>query len=72
MRFATAQGFHTAEQFYQYLKDAFDVLYVEVRRPPNDVCRLALPSDRQASRFRQFNNFSTMCWLTTGSGSASN
>jgi allantoinase len=29
MRFATPQGFHTAEQFYTYLKDAFDVLYEE-------------------------------------------
>lgn len=29
MRFATPQGFHTAEQFFQYLKDAFDVLYAE-------------------------------------------
>jgi len=29
MRFATAQGFNTAEQFYQYLKDSFDVLYAE-------------------------------------------
>jgi peptidoglycan/xylan/chitin deacetylase (PgdA/CDA1 family) len=29
MRFATAQGFHTANQFYHYLKDAFDTLYSE-------------------------------------------
>ncbi len=29
MRFATAQGFNTGEQFFQYLKDAFDVLYAE-------------------------------------------
>jgi putative urate catabolism protein len=29
MRFATAQGFNTGEQFYQYLKDSFDVLYTE-------------------------------------------
>jgi putative urate catabolism protein len=29
MRFATAQGFHTGEQFFTYLKDAFDVLYAE-------------------------------------------
>ena len=34
MRFATAQGFHTAEQFYQYLKDAFDVLYSEGETAP--------------------------------------
>ncbi|MEP7181269.1 MAG: allantoinase PuuE [Betaproteobacteria bacterium] len=29
MRFATPQGFSTGEQFYTYLKDAFDVLYAE-------------------------------------------
>ena len=29
MRFATAPGYTTGEQFYQYLKDAFDVLYAE-------------------------------------------
>jgi putative urate catabolism protein len=29
MRFATAQGFNSGEQFYAYLKDAFDVLYAE-------------------------------------------
>ncbi len=34
MRFATAQGFNTSEQFYQYLKDSFDVLYAEGVRTP--------------------------------------
>ena len=29
MRFATPQGFNCGEQFYQYLKDSFDVLYAE-------------------------------------------
>ncbi len=29
MRFATPQGFNTAEQFFTYLRDAFDVLYAE-------------------------------------------
>jgi putative urate catabolism protein len=29
MRFATAQGFNSAEQFFTYLKDAFDSLYAE-------------------------------------------
>ena len=29
MRFATAQGFNSGEQFFAYLKDAFDVLYAE-------------------------------------------
>jgi peptidoglycan/xylan/chitin deacetylase (PgdA/CDA1 family) len=29
MRFATPQGFNTAEQFFTYLRDSFDVLYAE-------------------------------------------
>lgn len=29
MRFATAQGFNTAAQFFDYLRDSFDVLYAE-------------------------------------------
>ncbi len=29
MRFAAAQGFNTGTQFFDYLKDAFDVLYAE-------------------------------------------
>lgn len=29
MRFATAQGFNSGDQFFAYLKDAFDVLYRE-------------------------------------------
>ena len=29
MRFATPQGFNSGEQFFQYLKDSFDVLYQE-------------------------------------------
>jgi putative urate catabolism protein len=29
MRFATAQGFNSGEQYFQYLKDTFDVLYAE-------------------------------------------
>ncbi len=29
MRFATAQGFNTGEQFFTYLKDSFDILYEE-------------------------------------------
>lgn len=34
MRFATPQGFNNAEVFYQYLKDAFDVLYEEGETQP--------------------------------------
>src|SRR5277367_1029570 len=29
MRFVTAQGFNTGDQFYAYLKDSFDTLYAE-------------------------------------------
>ena len=34
MRFATPQGFNTAEQFFGYLRDAFDVLYEEGAETP--------------------------------------
>lgn len=34
MRFATPQGFNSGEQFFQYLKDAFDVLYDEGETAP--------------------------------------
>jgi putative urate catabolism protein len=34
MRFATAQGFHTGDQFAAYLIDAFDTLYEEGARAP--------------------------------------
>ena len=34
MRFATAQGFHTGDQFASYLIDAFDTLYAEGATSP--------------------------------------
>lgn len=34
MRFASAQGFNSGEQFFQYLRDAFDVLYAEGAEQP--------------------------------------
>jgi allantoinase len=34
MRFATAQGFHSGDQFAAYLIDAFDTLYAEGKRTP--------------------------------------
>ena len=34
MRFATAQGFHTGDQFAAYLIDAFDTLYQEGTTAP--------------------------------------
>jgi len=46
MRFATAQGFNSGEQFFAYLKDTFDVLYREGASLPRMMsvglhCRLA-------------------------------
>eukprot|EP00903_Cladosiphon_okamuranus_P004431 g4429.t1 len=34
MRFASPQGFNSGDQFYSYLKDAFDVLYEEGGKTP--------------------------------------
>lgn len=34
MRFATAQGFNTADHFFTYLRDSFDVLYAEGAESP--------------------------------------
>lgn len=46
MRFATPQGFHTAEQFFTYLRDTFDYLYAEGAHTPKMMsvglhCRIA-------------------------------
>lgn len=46
MRFATAQGFNSGRQFFEYLKDTFDVLYAEGEKSPKMMsvglhCRLA-------------------------------
>jgi len=58
MRFATAQGFNSGEQFYQYLKDSFDVLYSEGEHTPKMMsvglhCRLA----GRPGRFRALQRF---------------
>ncbi|BBI63856.1 hypothetical protein HSBAA_51620 [Vreelandella sulfidaeris] len=34
MRFAAPQGFNTADHFFTYLRDAFDVLYAEGEEAP--------------------------------------
>ena len=54
MRFATAQGFNSGDQFLAYLKDAFDVLYEEGARTPRMMsvglhCRLVGRPGRLAS-----------------------
>jgi putative urate catabolism protein len=58
MRFATAQGFNSGEQFFQYLKDSFDVLYAEGEASPKMLsiglhCRLA----GRPGRFRALQRF---------------
>ncbi|MEM7778302.1 MAG: allantoinase PuuE [Pseudomonadota bacterium] len=55
MRFATAQGFNSGEQFYAYLKDSFDVLLAEGRAGAPKMmsvglhCRLAGRPGRSAA-----------------------
>jgi len=54
MRFASAQGFNSGEQFYTYLKDTFDTLYREGDTAPKMMsvglhCRLAGRPGRLAS-----------------------
>ena len=58
MRFATAQGFNSGEQFYQYLCDSFDVLYAEGEQAPKMMsiglhCRLV----GRPGRFRALQRF---------------
>ena len=54
MRFATAQGFNSGDQFYAYLKDSFDLLYAEGAASPKMMsvglhCRLAGRPGRAAA-----------------------
>jgi putative urate catabolism protein len=58
MRFATAQGFNTGEQFFHYLRDSFDVLYAEGDEAPKMMsiglhCRLV----GRPGRFRALQRF---------------
>lgn len=58
MRFATAQGFNSGVQFYQYLRDSFDVLYAEGEVAPKMMsvglhCRLV----GRPGRFRALQRF---------------
>jgi peptidoglycan/xylan/chitin deacetylase (PgdA/CDA1 family) len=58
MRFATPQGFNTAEQFFTYLRDSFDVLYAEGAERPKMMsvgmhCRLV----GRPGRFRGLQRF---------------
>jgi putative urate catabolism protein len=69
MRFATPQGFNTGEQFYAYLKDAFDTLYAEGRRTPRMMsiglhCRLVGRPGRSAAleRFLRYATRKPKVW----------
>lgn len=58
MRFATTQGFNSGEQFYEYLRDSFDVLYAEGADTPKMMsvglhCRLV----GRPGRFRALQRF---------------
>ncbi|MEM8715972.1 MAG: allantoinase PuuE [Cyanobacteria bacterium P01_G01_bin.4] len=57
MRFASAQGFNSGDQFFAYLRDAFDILYSEGMTSPRMMsvglhCRLAGRPGRTASLAR--------------------
>jgi len=57
MRFATAQGFNSATQFFDYMKDTFDTLYAEGKETPRMMsvglhCRLAGRPGRAAAVVR--------------------
>ena len=57
MRFATTQGFNSGEQFFAYLRDTFDVLYVEGQDKPRMMsvglhCRLVGRPGRAAALAR--------------------
>src|SRR5579863_10095875 len=61
MRFATAQGFNSGDQFFAYLRDTFDVLYREGEAGPRMMsvglhCRLAARPGRTAALERFLDN----------------
>ena len=70
MRFAAAQGFNSGDQFFAYLKDAFDVLYAEGKTAPKMLsiglhCRLIGRPGRFASlaRFLAYAQSHTNVWF---------
>lgn len=68
MRFATAQGFNSGQQFFEYLKDSFDVLYAEGSRMMSIGlhCRLAGRPGRAAAlaRFLDYIAATDGVWIT--------
>ena len=73
MRFATAQGFNSGDQFFAYLKDSFDTLYAEgVAGKPKMMsvglhCRLVGRPGRAAAlqRFIDYVKSHNRVWLPT-------
>ncbi len=72
MRFATPQGFNSGDQFFAYLKDAFDTLYVEGETAPKMLsiglhCRLIGRPARAASlaRFLDYVRSHDKVWVAT-------
>ncbi|MAH83737.1 MAG: polysaccharide deacetylase, partial [Rhodospirillaceae bacterium TMED8] len=71
MRFATAQGFNSGDQFYNYLKDSFDELYIEGTAGAAKIlnvglhCRLAGRPGRTASlrRFLKYAKKHERVWF---------
>jgi putative urate catabolism protein len=68
MRFATPQGFNCGQQFYEYLKDSFDVLYAEGGRMLSIGlhCRIAGRPGRAAAlaRFLDYVAGHEAVWVT--------
>jgi len=70
MRFATYQGFNCGDQFFAYLRDAFDVLYAEGEATPKMMsvglhCRLAGKPGRTAAlaRFLDYIQQHEQVWI---------
>lgn len=70
MRFATSQGFNSGDQFFAYLRDAFDVLYAEGETAPKMMsiglhCRLVGRPGRAAAlmRFLDYVQQHDLVWL---------
>ena len=70
MRFATPQGFNSGDQFFAYLRDAFDMLYEEGDISPKMMsiglhCRLAGRLGRAAAlaRFLDYVQNHDRTWL---------
>ena len=71
MRFATAQGFNAGDQFFNYLKDSFDLLYAEGETAPKMMsiglhCRLVGRPGRAAAlaKFLDYVMTKDQVWLT--------